>query len=83
MFEFLTRHRGKLEIVQKGGKFSYENRIKIASNVINPLPDHFIDDLANISQKELEILCAEILENKIDMGSRFALILFDKCLSGC
>ncbi len=80
LFEFLIRHKDKLEIVQKGGKFLYDNNIKIASNVINPLPEHFVDDIANISQKELDILCAEILENKIDIESRFTSILFDMCL---
>ena len=31
LFEFLIRHRDKLEIVQKGGKFLYDNNIKIQS----------------------------------------------------
>ena len=80
LFEFLVRHKDKIDIVQKGGEYLQKNNIKIASNVINPLPEHFVYDLANISQESLDVLCAEILENKIDVESRFTSILFDMCL---
>jgi len=80
LFEFLIKHKDKIDIVQKGGKYLYQNNIKIASNVINPLPEHFIDDLANISQESLDVLCAEILKNKINVESMFTSVLFDMCL---
>lgn len=84
LFEFLIKHRDNIDVVRKGGKYLWQNNIKLVSNVINPLPEHFVDDLVHISQDKLDILCAEILENKIDVESRFTSILFDMCLfSGC
>lgn len=41
--------------------------IKLADNVINPLPDDFYGDIVNITDKDLQKLCNEILVNKIDV----------------
>lgn len=80
LFEFFIKHRDKIDVIRKGGEFLFQNNIKIANNVINPLPDNFVDDLANISQKDLDAMCDEILKNKIDIESRFTALLFDMCL---
>lgn len=80
LFEFLIKNRNDLNIVHKGGKYLWEKNIKLAGNVINPLPDDFSGDIVNITDKDLQKLCNEILVNKIDVESRFISILFDMCL---
>lgn len=80
LFEFLIKNKDEIDIIRKGGQYLYQNNIKLASNVINPIPKHFVEDLANISQEDLDVICSEILENKIDVESRFTAILFDMCL---
>lgn len=80
LFEFLIKHRNDLNIVHKGGKYLWEKNIKLAGNVINPLPDNFSGDIVNITDKDLQKLCNEIRVNKIDVESRFISILFDMCL---
>ena len=80
LFEFLIKYQGDIETVRLGGKYLWENHIKIASNVINPLPEHFTDDLINITESQLQLMCADVLENKIDVESRFTALLFDVCL---
>lgn len=80
LFEFLIKYQGDIETVRLGGKYLWENHIKIASNVINPLPEHFTDDLINITESQLKLMCADVLENKIDVESRFTALLFDVCL---
>lgn len=80
LFEFLIKYRNDLNTVHKGGKYLWEKKIKLASNVINPLPDNFSGDIMNITDKDLQKLCDNILMNKIDVESRFISILFDMCL---
>ena len=80
LFEFLTKYRNDITIVHKGGKFLWEKKIKIADNVINPLPDYFNGNIMNITEANLKKLCTDILANKIDVESRFISILFDMCL---
>ena len=65
LFEFLIKHRNDLNIVHKGGKYLWEKNIKLAGNVINPLPNDFSGDIVNITDKDLQKLCNEILVNKI------------------
>ena len=80
LFEFFIKYRDKLDVIRKGGEFLFQNNIKIANNVINPLPDNFVYDLANISQKDFDAMCDEVLKNKIDIESRVTTLLFDMCL---
>ena len=80
LFEFLIKYQGDIETVRLGGRFLWENHIRLASNVINPLPEHFVDDLINITEAQLQLMCADVLENKIDVESRFTALLFDVCL---
>ena len=80
LFEFLIKYQKDIETVRLGGKYLWENHIRLASNVINPLPEHFVDDLINITEPQLQLMCAEILDNKIDIESRFTTLLFDVCL---
>lgn len=79
-FEFLVKYKGKIGIIQKGGRYLWENHIKLAFNVFNPMPEHFSDDLVNITEEQYQLMYAEILENKIDTESRFTALLFDMCL---
>lgn len=65
LFEFLIKYQKDIETVRLGGKYLWENHIRLASNVINPLPEHFVDDLINITEPQLQLMCAEILDNKI------------------
>lgn len=80
LFEFLIKYRNDIETVKFGGKYLWENHIKLASNAINPLPEHFVDDLINITEDQLQLMCDDILKNKIDVESRFTTLLFDVCL---
>lgn len=80
LFEFLIKYKDDIATIRKGGKYLYDNHIKVANNVINPLPEDFTDDLVNITEQQLDVMCKEILENKIDVESRFISILFDMCL---
>lgn len=80
LFEFLIKFRENIDIIHKGGRYLCEKEMKIAGNVINPLPEGFSGDIVNISEDELTELCEKILENKIDVESRFISILFDMCL---
>lgn len=80
LFEFLIKFREDIDTIHKGGRYLWEKRIKLVGNVINPLPESFTGDIINISGDELVSLCENILENKIDVESRFISILFDMCL---
>lgn len=80
LFEFLVKYQSDIKTVRAGGKYLWENRIKLASNILNPLPKHFTDDIANISEHQLQSMCTDILDNKIDIESRFTAMLFDVCL---
>lgn len=80
LFEFLVKYQSDIKTVRKGGRYLWENRIKLASNILNPLPKHFTDDIANISERQLQLMCTDILDNKIDIESRFTALLFDVCL---
>lgn len=80
LFEFLIKYRNDIDMIHKGGRYLWEKKIKLAGNKINPLPEDFSGDIMNISEKELAELCERILENKIDVESRFITILFDMCL---
>lgn len=80
LFEFLIKYRNDISTIHKGGKYLWENKIKCASNIINPLPEGFTYDIANITESELQKVCKTILNNKIDVESRFITILFDMCL---
>lgn len=80
MFEFITKCRNDIHVIHKGGKYLREHGIKIADNVINPIPGRFVNDLENITEAQLLLLSEEILANKIDVESRFITILFDMCL---
>ena len=80
LFEFLIKYRNDITTVRKGGRFLWEKKIKIAGNVINPLPDYFNGDIINITEANLKKLCKDILVNKIDVESRIISILFDMCL---
>ena len=80
LFEFLIKYRNDIITVHKGGRFLWEKKIKIAGNVINPLPDYFNGDIMNITEEDLKKLCTDILANKIDVESRIISILFDMCL---
>ena len=67
-----------------GGEYLCEKKIKLAGNVFNPLPDGFSCDIMNIPDEAFKTLCEKILENKIDIESRFISLLFDMCIfSGC
>ena len=80
LFEFLVKYQSDIKTVRAGGKYLWENRIKLASNILNPLPEHFTDDIANISEHQLQSMCTDILNNKIDIEDRFTAMLFDVCL---
>ena len=80
LFEFLIKYRNDIDTVHKGGRYLWDQKIKIAGNVINPLPDYFSGDIMNITESDLERLCNDILANKIDVESRFISLLFDMCL---
>ncbi len=80
LFEFLIKFKGDIYTIRKGGRYLLDNHIKVASNIINPLPSYFINDLVNITEQQLNTMCEEVLENKIDVESRFISLLFDMCL---
>jgi len=80
LFEFLIKFRDDIDTIHKGGKYLWEKHILIASNVINPLPESFNGDIMNITEGDMDSLCKDILDNKIDVESRFISILFDMCL---
>ena len=80
LFEFFTKNRNNIDIIREGGKYLREKNIRIASNKINPLPTHFVDDIEHITLKQFQLLIPEILKNKIDVESRFTALLFDLCV---
>lgn len=80
LFEFLAKYNKDIAIIRKGGKYLYDNHVKLAFNVLNPMPEHFVDDLVNITEDQCQQMFKEILENKIDVESRLTAILFDMCL---
>lgn len=80
LFEFMLKYRYDIETVQKGGKYLWEKRIKLAGNILNPLPKEFSGDIMHITDIELDKFCTSILENKIDVESRYISLLFDMCL---
>lgn len=80
LFEFLVKHKDNIDIVRKGGRYLWENHIKLAFNVFNPMPEHFFDDLINISEEQYQLMYNDILKNKIDTESRYTSLLFDMCL---
>jgi len=80
LFEFLVKYRNDLKTVCKGGRYLWEKKIRIAGNVINPIPKSFSGNIMNITADELNRLCVDILANKIDVESRFISLLFDMCL---
>lgn len=80
LFEFLIKYQNDIKTVKLVGKYLWENHIHLAGNVINPLPKHFVDDLINLTEQQLQLMCADILENKIDVESRLTTSLFDMCL---
>ncbi len=80
LFEFLVKYQNDIKTVREGGKYLCENRIKLASNILNPFPKYFVNDLTNISERQLQLICSEILDNKIDIESRFTAWLFNVCL---
>lgn len=84
LFEFLIKYRDDINTIHKGGEYLCEKKIKLAGNVFNPLPDGFSCDIMNIPDEAFKTLCEKILENKIDIESRFISLLFDMCIfSGC
>ena len=80
LYEFIIKNRNNLSLIQKGGKFIVDNNIRIASNIFNPLPSGRSLDLQNYSEAQLNILCDEIFENKIDIESRYTSLLLNVCL---
>ena len=80
LFEFLIKYRKDIDTIHKGGRFLWEKRIKVAGNILNALPKSFSGDIVNITKTELNELCKDVLENKIDVESRYISLLFDMCL---
>ena len=80
LFEFFVKHKDSIGTIRKGGRYLWENHIKLAFNVFNPKPEHFYDDLINITEEQYKLMYIDILENKIDIESRFTALLFDMCL---
>ncbi|WP_300627727.1 hypothetical protein [uncultured Thomasclavelia sp.] len=80
LFEFLIKFRNDIDTIHKGGRYLWEKHILLIDNVINPFPESFNGDIMNITGDELDSLCKSILDNKIDVESRFISILFDMCL---
>ena len=80
LFEFLVKHKSNIETIRKGGRYLLDHHIKLAFNVFNPIPKHYYDDFINLSEKQYELMYEDILENKINIESRFTSLLFDMCL---
>ena len=80
LFEFIIKYRNDIDVIHAGGEYLEKNGINIAGNVINPLPEGYSWRLSKISEQELQHLCEEVLNNKIDVESRFISLLFDMCL---
>ena len=80
LFEFIVKNRNNLSLIQKGGRYISDNNIIIASNIFNPLPSDLSLDLQNYSETQLISLCDAILENKIDIESRYTSLLLNFCL---
>lgn len=80
LFEFIIKYRKDIDKIHIGGAYLEKNEIDIASNVINPLPQGYSWRLSAITEQDLQHLCVDILENKIDVESRFISLLFDMCL---
>ena len=80
LFEFFVRYKDDIDTIRKGSKYLWENHIKILFNIFNPMPEHFIDDIVNISETQYQLMLSEIINNKIDVESRFTTLIFDACL---
>ena len=80
LFEFIIKYRNDIDIIHAGGKYIENNGISIAGNVLNPLPEGYSWRLSTITEQDLQHLCEDILNNKIDVESRFISLLFDMCL---
>lgn len=80
LFEFIIKYRDDIDTIHAGGKYLENEGINIVGNVINPLPKGYNWRLSKITDHELQHLCEDILNNKIDVESRFVAMLFDMCL---
>lgn len=80
LYEFIIKNRNNSCAIQNCGKFIADNNIKIASNIMNPIPDGVSLEIEKITDAQLIELCKKILEIKIDIESRFISLVFDVCL---
>lgn len=78
IFEFYTKYKDDIEIINKGIKYIIDNDIKIVENIINPLPPSFTLD--ELTEDNVNDICLDILKNKIEVESCIVSIIFQMCL---
>lgn len=79
-YEFLVKYRDNIDKIHKGSIYLANHNIKVAYNKYFEYHDELDCDFTTISEQELETVIQIILEDKIDVESRFASIVYDLML---
>lgn len=79
LHEFLVKFRNDICIVKKGLQFLADHNIKTAYNKFFPKPEYLEYINVDMSASDLSTFVQNILQEKIDVESRFASIIFTSC----
>lgn len=79
LHEFLVKFRNDVGIIKTGLQFLADHHIKTAYNKFFPKPQNLEYINVDMSESELSTFVQSILQEKIDVESRFASIIFTSC----
>ena len=79
LHEFLVKFRNDIGVIKKGLQFLADHHIKTAYNKFFPKPENLEYINVDMSESELSTFVQSILQEKIDVESRFASIIFTSC----
>ena len=79
LHEFLVKFRNDIGVIKKGLQFLADYHIKTAYNKFFPKPENLEYINVDMSESELDTFVQSILQEKIDIESRFASIIFTSC----
>ena len=71
LFEFIIKYRKDIDKLNIVGASLEKKGLDLARHVSKPLPQGYSWRLSAITEQDLQHLCVDILENKIDVESRF------------
>lgn len=79
LHEFLVKFRNDIGVIKKGLQFLADHHIKTAYNKFFPKPENLEYINVDMSECDLNNFVQSILQEKIDVESRFASIIFTSC----